>query len=330
MSQLKEGGELPKSMRHKQVLDVAEEHPDASLSKLASMVPSATTDLVEHVLDEYGDPAADEPEPPETAAAGVDTDETSARDETEETDGSSQTAGRDSDQRGEPETEPPEEANAETEPDTETETSAEQETESETGSEAERDAATTNADTSDETEDETETDAEEHSDGDEPYPSLSELTEKQRETLRTIAENPEATQTELATRLDVSAPTICNRVNSIEGFDWSDRQAFVDAVFETDSHDSPEPASTQAQSATQTPRVSDLEERLNNIERQLDALVADTPSKQAITDGSGSNEGPSGAAFEDPELVSKVVHACMDAETISEEEELRIVRALIQ
>lgn len=50
---------LPRSMRHKQVLDVAEEHPNASFEELASMVPSATADLVEHIFAEYGDPADD-------------------------------------------------------------------------------------------------------------------------------------------------------------------------------------------------------------------------------------------------------------------------------
>jgi hypothetical protein len=51
---------FPRSMRHRQVLDVAEEHPDASIDEIASMVPSATADLVENVFDEHGDPAADE------------------------------------------------------------------------------------------------------------------------------------------------------------------------------------------------------------------------------------------------------------------------------
>lgn len=47
-------------MRHKQILDVAAEHPDASMKQLASMVPSATADLVQHVPDEHGGPGADD------------------------------------------------------------------------------------------------------------------------------------------------------------------------------------------------------------------------------------------------------------------------------
>ena len=46
----------PKSIRHKQILNIAEDRPDASIEEIADDVPSATADLVENVLDEYGDP----------------------------------------------------------------------------------------------------------------------------------------------------------------------------------------------------------------------------------------------------------------------------------
>ena len=57
MSKAKSTVSIPKSMRHKRILDAAEENPDASLEALADTVPSATPDLVENVLEEYGDPA---------------------------------------------------------------------------------------------------------------------------------------------------------------------------------------------------------------------------------------------------------------------------------
>jgi hypothetical protein len=44
-------------MIHKQILDAAETDPDASLEAVAAEVPGASADLVERVLDEYGDPA---------------------------------------------------------------------------------------------------------------------------------------------------------------------------------------------------------------------------------------------------------------------------------
>lgn len=68
---------LPKSMRHKRILDVAAENPDASLAELADGVPSATVDLVENILEEYGDPADTEPEPqPQESASPPTPDET--------------------------------------------------------------------------------------------------------------------------------------------------------------------------------------------------------------------------------------------------------------
>lgn len=48
---------IPKSMRHKRILDAAEDNPASSIEELADNVPSATADLVENVLEEYGDPA---------------------------------------------------------------------------------------------------------------------------------------------------------------------------------------------------------------------------------------------------------------------------------
>ena len=48
----------PKSIRHKQILDIAADKPDASIEAIADDVPSATSDLVENVLEEYGDPAS--------------------------------------------------------------------------------------------------------------------------------------------------------------------------------------------------------------------------------------------------------------------------------
>jgi len=45
-------------MIHKRILDAAAADPDCSLPALAEQVSGATADLVERVLDEYGDPAA--------------------------------------------------------------------------------------------------------------------------------------------------------------------------------------------------------------------------------------------------------------------------------
>lgn len=57
MSQTTDRPAIPSSVRHKRILDVAEEKPEASLEEIASGIPSATVDLVERILEKYGDPA---------------------------------------------------------------------------------------------------------------------------------------------------------------------------------------------------------------------------------------------------------------------------------
>lgn len=64
-------GRTPRAVIHKRILDEASEHPDASLQKLAEATQSASTDLVEKVLDEYGDPV-DNPQPMDSEEPGVD------------------------------------------------------------------------------------------------------------------------------------------------------------------------------------------------------------------------------------------------------------------
>lgn len=51
---------VPRAVVHKKILDRAESRPDVSIDELANTVTGASPDLVERVLDEYGDPAADE------------------------------------------------------------------------------------------------------------------------------------------------------------------------------------------------------------------------------------------------------------------------------
>lgn len=53
----------PRAVVHKRILDAAEAQPDASLEDLASDIAGASIELVEQVLEEYGDPVAVEQEP---------------------------------------------------------------------------------------------------------------------------------------------------------------------------------------------------------------------------------------------------------------------------
>lgn len=254
MSKTDERPAIPKSIRHKKILDRAAEHPDASLEELADDIPSATPELVEHVLEEYGDP-------------GEDTPPASTTDERSESDDESSEAASTTDQ------------NAQWESATET-----------------------------------------------SYPSLADLSEKQRQTLRAIHENPTATQGEIADRLGVSAPTVSNRVNDLENFEWQHRRAFVDAVFdETESKPDSAAEVTPERSAESSPthsatdggtddRLDRLEARLASLERELEEQP---PTTRPDT------------VFDEPELFHKVVHACMDSDVITQDEELEILKAVV-
>ncbi len=77
---------LPKSIRHKRILDLAGDRPDASLEDLAAEIPSATTDLVEFVLDECGDPAEQPQQESEAAGNSTQTKQASSPEYTDLTD----------------------------------------------------------------------------------------------------------------------------------------------------------------------------------------------------------------------------------------------------
>lgn len=57
MSKSKNNQATPRSIRQKQILDVAAENPEITMEAIADEVPSASPELVERVLNEYGDPA---------------------------------------------------------------------------------------------------------------------------------------------------------------------------------------------------------------------------------------------------------------------------------
>jgi DNA-binding CsgD family transcriptional regulator len=221
-------------MIHQKILDAFESNPGATVETIATDVSGASQSLVRRVLDEYGDPAADE-----------ETDATAA-------------------ESGAAEEEPAAGATEEEEPDS---------------AAAER-------------------------------PELADLTEKQREVVRTIDENPEATQRDIASLLGVSGATINVRVNSIPGFDWERREEFVTTMLETETE--------ETEKRDDETRTAALSARVDSLERRLDRLESDA---------GGRNDRSSTLA--DPELTHKVVHACMSADHITTEEELRIIDGLL-
>lgn len=60
----------PRAVVHKRILDAAEAQPDASLEDLASDIAGASIELVEQVLEEYGDPVDAGPEQPTNETDG--------------------------------------------------------------------------------------------------------------------------------------------------------------------------------------------------------------------------------------------------------------------
>jgi DNA-binding CsgD family transcriptional regulator/tetrahydromethanopterin S-methyltransferase subunit G len=254
------GVEPPKAIVHKQILDVAASRPEASLEAIAEEVSGANATLVEHVLDEYGDPGAN-------ADDGTNTAQSSST--------------------------PPKEADREPTIDEEATKSASA-GDQEIPEEAISDDTAQSSDETDQ--------------GDTAVPDPAELTAKQRETLELIAEQPEATQADIASELGVTSPTISQRVNAIEGFDWSTRHEFVQAMFETteeteasqtdaeadtssaseepsEQTDTPAPSATDLEPATEDSsdqrqevnrtEVAGLTERLDELSEQVEAIRDD-------------------------------------------------------
>lgn len=304
---------IPRSIRHRQILDVAEGNPSASVAEIAAQVPSATPDLVEQVFEEHGDPAADGDSEPES--------EESMAPSTESADG---------------------ESGAESDPTPETD--------SETGG---TDEQATDEEAVDDAKDETdEIDGESNeTDTEGEYSSLDVPSAKHRALLEAVAARPAATQADLAEELEVTKATISRWASEIPGFEWRERDSFVAAVADdgheldmthstadtdsdadtntgsdTDSDtntDTTETAQTTAATddAAATVAVSELKAELSDLAERVSALEAVGDSAEE----SAAHE----SGFEDPELVHKIAHACLESERISEAEELRILKRLL-
>lgn len=152
----------------------------------------------------------------------------------------------------------------------------------------------------------------------ETYPQLADITDRERETLEAIAARPEASQRELAETLDVTAATVSTRVNGLPGFEWTDRQAFVEAVLNVETlPDRNMPANSESETVTQE-SFDEVVDRIIDIEQELQTL------------GDSLEKSGQDSRFDDPELVHKVAHACLESEAITEDEELRILEELLR
>lgn len=340
---------MPKSMRHKRILDIAERKPEAPLEAIADEIPSATVDLVEEVLDEYGDPGggdgsaedatedgtgqapvadqnADEAQPPVptaqadrsttggSAEAGVDQQAGSAETDTDEAGSSEAAGGTETVDNHSTGTSPAESDTEKTAGDAET---AEPE---KPGSSEQR--ANTDSTTDDES-----------------------LSADDRALLRAVHDHPEATQRELSDHLGVSAATVNRRVDAVEGLQWRNRRSFVEQYFDSDtdvhtttnpstmtngaepSNEDDEGAQSQDE-ADEEAALEALEKRIDKLEEQLEAVAEADRANPSATAEQGS-EADVPALYDDPDLAHRVVHACMQYEEISDDEERRILREMM-
>lgn len=303
----------PRAVIHKRILDVAEARPDATLAGIAEEVSGANAELVEQVLSEYGDPgeASDEDADSEGVTATGGTDDDSDRTETAQdgasgsTGNSGQTAAVDGGTRVE---------------DTVNDSPAESTGDVDAG------PAAASASTEDSPDSESEESGRANADG----AGSLDLSEKQRRALRVVRANPGATQAAVAEELDVTRATVSRWLGDIPGFEWADRRAFVESVFDEGTeiqvtgtdHSDTASAASETTAATDGDEQADAEagagdgtdDRIAALEDRLAALESDTGSAPDIS----------------ADLAHRVVHACMESERISEDEELELLAAFMQ
>lgn len=286
------GSAQPRAIIHKKILNQASSNPDTDMASLADMVSGASTDLVEKVLREYGDPGQTPAD--QISESHQDQFQTGGVGEGE--------AGGDS-QADEPDKED----------DLQFLTESEDRTVSPGASKesGQTDAGTNGEDASSMLGGEANSDEESSSDR-VTLPDPAEISAIQRETLRMITKHPEATQRELADLLDISGATVNQRVNSIEGFSWDDRDTFAELMVDRLPPEETKPAETAVD-------LDHLTEAVSELRRTVDELSASLSERQH------ANDSP----IDDPLLISKVVHACMDSEQISREEEVIVLRGYI-
>jgi len=243
--------QIPRATIHKQILDAAAANPDAPLEALANDVSGASIDLVERVLDEYGDPSDAEAS-----------------------------------------------ANVETAPDGQA--MSEENT----------------------------------------LPDPDEISDEQRAVLRAIDARPDATQSEVAREVGVSASTVNRRVNKIDGFDWEDRMRFADELLPDEQAETTVegPMESGVGTGSGRPTTSDVEvaatKESNGTEpggldsasrvATLEQRVARLESQESAT----SHPDDGATPLEDTELAAKMVRACMASDEINDDEELRVIETL--
>lgn len=171
-----------------------------------------------------------------------------------------------------------------------------------------------------------------------PTVTTGELTDKQLETVRVVREHPDATQERIADLLDVTRATVSRRLNDIPGFEWTDRATFTTNLFDTADYDVPErddahgdEADSGEQTATvEADRLAEVSGTLERIEGRLDSVEGrlDDEQRREGEQQLGDEQSTTGTELP-PELAHKVVHAAMESDRITEDEELELIATLL-
>lgn len=145
-------------------------------------------------------------------------------------------------------------------------------------------------------------------------PADQEFSDAQLEILRAVHANPTASQRTLAESIGLSAATISKRATAIEGLEWEDREAFVRNLFEA----KPELLEPEDTAASENPENLDAE--ITRLGAQLERMA------ERLERIETTRTQPD--CFEDPELAHKVIHACMESQSFSTDEELAVISTI--
>lgn len=306
-SQPSSGGEersriVPRATIHKQILDAAASRPDASLEAIADEISGASIDLVEQVLEEYGDPAGEPGDEGGGPKGEVAPGPGQARTNDGEDDMPAPTGVEaDVDVGGGP-------VAASTDGGSHGSTSAVDPGADEGQGPAVDQSTSDDTDSVDPGDDEI--------DGGPPPIDPTSWDERQRETVLAIMEDPTATQAEIGDRLGVSPSTVCQRLKSIPGFSWGSRESFVASI-------SREELVPESQSAVDEPLAAEILDRLDRLSERLEAIEGRLDDVGSVDDATGPER------LTDPELGHKILHACLQSDLVSDEEELQIIKDLL-
>lgn len=139
------------------------------------------------------------------------------------------------------------------------------------------------------------------------------LSEDQKQLLQAIYEHPDATKEQLTDRMGWSIEKLRRTVNTISNFEWQRRREIVQRLFDS------------GRTGSKSSEID--EDHLERLAEQVDTLGSQVRNlEKKVKTTSATSEG----ALSDPDLLHRVIKACMDSANIQEEEELKIIKQLVE